>query len=80
MQGGQGDTALIVACYNGHSGIARALLDQGAMINYTNQVRLIIIIIIYTQYYAHCSMMNIVPIRKGDLLCSMHVTIIKQRL
>ena len=40
MQGGQGDTALIVACYSGYSEIARILLDEGAMIDYKNQVRL----------------------------------------
>jgi ankyrin repeat protein len=40
LQSGQrGDTALITACYNGHSGIARVLLDQGATIDYKNQVR-----------------------------------------
>ena len=39
MQSGQGDTALIVACYNGRADIARILLDQGAMIDYKNWVR-----------------------------------------
>ena len=39
LQSGQGDTALIVACYNGHSDIARILLDLGATIDYKNWVR-----------------------------------------
>ena len=39
IQSGQGDTALIVACYNGRADIARILLDQGATIDYKNRVR-----------------------------------------
>ena len=39
LQSGQGDTALIVACYNGYSDIARILLDHGATIDYNNRVR-----------------------------------------
>ena len=44
LQSGQGDTALIVACYNGYSDIARILLDQGATIDYKNRVRSIIML------------------------------------
>ena len=39
MQSEPGDTALIIACYNGHADIARILLDQGATIDYKNWVR-----------------------------------------
>ena len=45
VQDGYCDSALIIACQYGYSDIARALLDQGAMIDYQNQVRLIIILL-----------------------------------
>lgn len=39
LQDEQHDSALIIACQYGYSAIARVLLDQGATINYQNQVR-----------------------------------------
>ena len=68
-QDGHGDSALLIACHHGHSDVARILLDQGASINYENQVMLIIIVI----FWFIC----ITARRKGDLLCSMHVVKIK---
>ena len=41
VQDEQRDSALLIACLYGYSDIAKVLLDQGAMINYHNQVSLI---------------------------------------
>ena len=39
MQDGDGNTALIKACRNGHSETARLLLERGAIVNFQNKVR-----------------------------------------
>ena len=43
LQDEQRDSALIIACQFGYSDIAKILLDQGAMVNYHNQVSLIMV-------------------------------------
>ena len=36
-----GDTALSVACKQGHTETAKVLLDKGAIIDYQNEVRMV---------------------------------------
>lgn len=38
VQGWENDTALIIACQNGHSVIANELLKHGAAVDYQNKV------------------------------------------
>ena len=43
MQDDFGDTALVIASYQGHVDVAQLLIERGAAIDYQNKVRAVII-------------------------------------